>query len=262
MSSIDRILALPTPYYLFRLLTGSDHLHFGWFRSDDEDPGAAQENMMWLNLFFRPTRLERVLDIGAGLGATAREIARLGAAVTSISPDAPLIDYAKQAAAGDQVPHAVDFRATGFEHFELGEPYDWVLFQESFQYFPWVKETLQKAHAALRPGGRLHIGDQFLHVDLPREQARFHYLPRVLEHARELGLELRSQCDVSRAARCMTRRLLEVLEQRGDDLVREHAARKPTIRQDVDDMLRCGRLELDAFEGGAMSYVLLSFDKR
>lgn len=261
MSSLDRILALPNPYYLFRLLTGSDHLHFGWFRSDDEDPGSAQENMMWLNLFFRPEPLRTVLDIGAGLGATARELSRLGAKVTSISPDAPLIEYARQAAAADSVPHPVDFRVTGFESFELTAPYDWVLFQESFQYFPWIRETLAKAHAALRPGGRLHIGDQFLHVDLPREQVRFHYLPRVLQHARELGFELRSQCDVSRAARCMTRRVLEVLKQRRDELVRAHGAARPGIQQDVDDMLRCGRLELEAFEGGALSYVLLTFDR-
>lgn len=261
MTSIEQILALPAPYYLFRLLTGSDHLHFGWFRADDEDPGSAQENMMQLNLFFRPTVLRRALDVGAGLGATARQLSRLGCAVTSISPDAPLIAYARAAAAGDGVPHPVDFQAVGFEAFQWREPFDWVLFQESFQYFPWVKETLAKAHAALRPGGRLHIGDQFLHVDLPREQARFHHLPQVLQAAADLGFRLRTRCDVSRAALCTTRRLLEVLEQRAPAMVAEHAARKPEIRGDIDDMLRCGRLELDAFEGGDLSYQLLTFDR-
>ena len=29
------VLALPAPYYLFRLLTGTDHLHFGWLRDDE-----------------------------------------------------------------------------------------------------------------------------------------------------------------------------------------------------------------------------------
>jgi SAM-dependent methyltransferase len=261
MSGLDDILALPTPYYLFRLLTDSDHMHFGWFRTDDEAPGAAQENMMQLNLFFRPSRLQRVLDIGAGLGATARELSRHGAAVTAISPDAPLIAYAKRAAAQDRVPHAVDFQATGFEGFQWQEPFDWVLFQESFQYFPWLAETLAKAHAALRPGGRLHIGDQFLHVDLPREQARFHHLPRVLAEARRLGFVLRTQCDVTRAASCMTRSLLGALDRRGPGLIAAHAAKKPEIERDVADMLRCGRLELSAFDGGELSYQLLVFDR-
>lgn len=155
------VLSLPAPYYLFRLLTGSDHMHFGWFRSTDEHPGTAQENMMELNMFFRPARLERVLDVGAGLGATARWLSRRGIAVTSISPDAPLIEYARLAAAGDQVPHAVQFHVSPFESFQWTGSFDWVLFQESFQYFDDVEATIARAHAALRPGGRLHIGDQF-----------------------------------------------------------------------------------------------------
>lgn len=262
MASLPAILALPAPYYLFRLLTGSDHMHFGWFRHDAEDPGAAQDNMMQLNLFFRPDRGNRVLDIGAGLGATARELARQGYAVTSISPDVPLIEYARQAASSDPVQHRVDFRAEGFETFALGEPFDWVMFQESFQYFPYVRETLQKAWQALRPGGRLHIGDQFLRLDLPREQARFHYLPQVLQFAHEVGFELRTSCDVTRAAGCTTRRLLQVLAQKKDALIAEHQAQKPSIAQDVHDMLTCGGHELDAFDGGQLRYMLLCFDRK
>lgn len=255
------VFSLPVPYYLFRLLTGSDHMHFGWFRSPGEDPGEAQENMMELNMFFRPTRLRRALDVGAGLGATARWLSRRGIAVTSISPDAPLIAYARQAAADDGVPHPVDFRVSPFEQFQWQEPFDWVLFQESFQYFDSVRDTLTRAHAALQPGGRLHIGDQFLHVDLPRQQARFHFLPQVLAIAKELGFELHTQCDVSRAAYRMTGRCLEVLAQRRDEWIRQFSARRPEIQRDIDDMLNCGTLEYDAWRQGYLSYQLLTFDR-
>jgi SAM-dependent methyltransferase len=260
MNTAD-VLALPVPYYLFRLITGSDHMHFGWFRSEDEDVGLAQENMMTLNLFFRPKVAKRALDVGAGLGATARELSKHGIAVTSISPDTPLIEYARRAAAADQVPHPVQFHALGFEDFELSEPYDWVLFQESFQYFPDPRFALTKAYAALRPGGRLHIGDQFLHVDVPREQGRFHYLPRVLGIAKELGFHIHTQCNVSRAAYRMTGRCLEVLRERADALVAEHQAMRPEIRKDIDDMLQCGTLEHDAYVQGYLSYQLMTFDK-
>ncbi|MFO1077878.1 MAG: class I SAM-dependent methyltransferase, partial [Planctomycetota bacterium] len=249
------------PYYLFRLITGSDHMHFGWFRAMDEDVAAAQENMMELNLFFRPKVVRRALDIGAGLGATARVLSRHGIAVTSISPDAPLIDYAKRAAGADAVPHPVEFHAVGFEDYRWPQPFDWVLFQESFQYFPDPVAALERAHAALRPGGRLHIGDQFLHVDVPREQGRFHFLPRVLETCKRLGLELHTQCNVSRAAYRMTGRCLEVLRQRADELVAAHSAARPGIAQDVADMLNCGTLEYDAYKQGYLSYQLLTFDR-
>ena len=262
MTSADEILALPVPYYLFRLITGSDHMHFGWFRGDDEDPGAAQENMMELNMFFRPAVLRRALDVGAGLGATARWLSRKGVAVTSISPDAPLVEYARRAAAADRVQHAVDFQVARFEDFRAAAPYDWVLFQESFQYFDDPRATLAKAHAALCPGGRLHIADQFLHIDLPRAQGRFHHLPAVQQTARELGFVVRTQCDVSRAAYAMTRRCLDVLRQRRDRFVAEHAAKKPEIARDIDDMLQCGNLEFEAFEQGYLSYQLLAFDRR
>lgn len=255
------VFSLPVPYYLFRLLTGSDHMHFGWFRADDEAPGDAQQNMMELNMFFRPSRLERALDVGAGLGATARWLSRRGIAVTSISPDAPLIEYARLAAADDQVAHPVEFQVAKFEDFTWRQPFDWVLFQESFQYFDDVRATLTKAHRALRPGGRLHIGDQFLHVDLPRQQARFHYLPAVLETAKSLGLQLRTQCDVSRAAYRMTGRCLEVLRENAGRWVAQHSARRPEIGKDIDDMLNCGSLEYDAYQQGYLSYQLLTFDR-
>jgi len=255
------VLSLPAPYYLFRLLSGSDHMHFGWFRTDDEDPGQAQENMMELNLFFRPGRLETALDVGAGLGATARWLSRRGVAVTSISPNAPLVEYARLAAATDDVPHKVDFQVCKFEEFQPSRQFDWVLFQESFQYFVDVLDTLERAREAVRIGGRLHIGDQFLHVDLPRERARFHYQPTVLRIAKELGFEMRTRCDVSRAAYRMTGRCLEVLRERKDEWITMHEAQVPSIRQDIDDMLNCGTLEWDAYIDGHLTYELMAFER-
>ncbi len=255
------VFTLPAPYYLFRLLTGSDHMHFGWFRSMDEHPGLAQENMMELNLFFRPAKAERVLDVGAGLGATARWLSKRGIRVTSISPDAPLIEYARLAAKADDVPHPVEFHVSPFETFQWRGSFDWVLFQESFQYFEDPRATIERAAKALRYGGRLHIGDQFLHVDVPRAQGRFHFLPRVLQAAKDLGFELHTSCDVSRAAYRMTGRCLEILRERAAEWTAAHSARRPEIGKDIADMLNCGTLEYDAWRAGYLSYQLLTFDK-
>ena len=45
----DAILALPTPYYILRLLTWSDHLHFGCFRSERESLAEGQESFQYID---------------------------------------------------------------------------------------------------------------------------------------------------------------------------------------------------------------------
>ena len=121
--------------------------------------------------------------------------------------------------------------------------------------------TVEKAVSLLEPGGRLQIGDQFLHVDLPRERARFPYLPRVLETCRRLGLERYCQCDISRAAYRMTSSCLAELRRRRAELIAAHSQRRPEIGKDIDDMLSCGTLEYDAYRAGHLSYQILTFDR-
>src|SRR5262245_19186390 len=94
---LEAILALPNPFHLFRLVSGSEHLHFGYLLADDETIHEAQDNMMRLNLMFLRRADRRVLDAGSGLGATARVLAERGLAVTAVCPDPALIAYSKRA---------------------------------------------------------------------------------------------------------------------------------------------------------------------
>lgn len=255
------VLHLPTPYYLFRLATGTDHLHFGFFQRDDEPVGDAQERMMELNLFFRPAGALRVLDVGTGLGATARRLVREGCKVTSLSPDAPLVEYARRRSQREIESGLLELFVSTFEDFHSPHAFDWVLFQESFQYLPNPGAALRKAWDHLAPGGRLHVADQFLTRALPRDVARFHWLDGFLEEARRTGFRARSVCDVTRAALPSTRRMLAELAARSAELVARHERARPEIAGDVHDMLTCGRIELDASESGDLRYCLIALDK-
>ena len=252
---MDRaVLELPNPFYLFRLLTGSDHLHFGYFRSPRESVGEAQENMMWLNLFFRRRDATRVLDVGSGLGATARELAKQGCRVTAVCPDATLIAYgrAREAAAPSGPP--VEWITSAFEAWKPTDSFDHVMFQESFQYFDHVEATLRHTRGLLRDGGRVVIGDQFLNERRPREAVRFHFVDDFVAAARDVGFRIATSCDISAGALVMTRRMLEQLRAEKDALIAAHEPAKPAIRKDIDEMLYWGSQELGAFDHGLLSY--------
>ena len=91
----------------------------------------------------------RVLDVGAGTGIAATQLAEAGADVLAVEPDERMARLA--AAKGIRVEQATfeDWRPTGRE-------FDLVVFAQSFH---WVdpRPALQKVAAILRPGGRLAL---------------------------------------------------------------------------------------------------------
>jgi SAM-dependent methyltransferase len=101
-------------------------------------------------------RAARVLDLGCGPGLYAQRLARLGHSVRGIDYSPASIEYARQQAAVEGLACAyelADLRAAAF-----GTGYDLVLLvYGELNVFPRpvARELLRKAHAALKPGGRL-----------------------------------------------------------------------------------------------------------
>lgn len=91
----------------------------------------------------------RVLDVGAGTGIAATQLADAGADVLAVEPDERMARLA--AAKGIRVEQATfeDWQSAGHE-------FDLVVFAQSFH---WVdpRPALQKVAAILRPGGRLAL---------------------------------------------------------------------------------------------------------
>jgi protein-L-isoaspartate O-methyltransferase len=124
---LEAILALPSPFHLFRLVSGSDHLHFGYFLSEDQTILEAQDRMMRLNLMFLRRADRRVLDVGSGLGATARVMVERGLEVTAICPDAALVSYSRRTSFAP-MSGSVEWVCGGFEGYRSSQPYDLILF--------------------------------------------------------------------------------------------------------------------------------------
>jgi SAM-dependent methyltransferase len=257
---LEAVLALPDPFHLFRLVSGSDHLHFGYFLAEDETIHEAQDNMMRLNLMFVRKQDRRVLDAGSGLGATARVLAERGLAVTAVCPDPALIAYSKRARIASP-SGSVEWVCGRLEEYCPSAPFDLILFQESFQYFEHVEETLRGAYQGLRPGGRLVVGDQFLNEPRPRAEARFHHIEHFLRAARAVGFRLHTHCDISTGAARAIDWMLARLEREGPALVAQHGKRLPGLSRNLADMQRLGGLERQAFASGLLSYRILALDR-
>ncbi|GLE56706.1 MULTISPECIES: class I SAM-dependent methyltransferase [Mycobacteroides] len=91
----------------------------------------------------------RALDVGAGTGIAAAQLAAAGAEVLAVEPDARMAQIA--------AAKSIDVEVATFEDWQpAGRTFDLVLFAQSFH---WVEPTaaLRKVLTVLRPGGRLAL---------------------------------------------------------------------------------------------------------
>jgi SAM-dependent methyltransferase len=152
-----RAVGLDVGLSLVRWLTGGDHLHYGLW--DDLEPYAgnlrrAQEAYTRNLTSHFPDGKLRILDIGGGAGATARQLLDLGHDVEIVVPS-PLLAARCRELAPEATTHEV-----GFEDFDGAGPFDLCLFSESFQYVP-LNVGLARAARLLQPGGHVVIADCF-----------------------------------------------------------------------------------------------------
>jgi SAM-dependent methyltransferase len=93
----------------------------------------------------------RVVEVGPGTGRVTRRLARAGAHVTAIEPDAALASYLSRVAASERL--AIDVEAASFEDARLpAGAFDLGVAATAFH---WVEQErgLRKARRLLAPGG-------------------------------------------------------------------------------------------------------------
>jgi len=103
----------------------------------------------------------RVLEIGTGTGAFAREVAPLCAEVTAIDISPVMLEYAARRASECGVTN-IAFRESGFlTHDAEPESYDAVVSGLALHHLPdvWKAVALERIHEWLKPGGLLSLRD-------------------------------------------------------------------------------------------------------
>jgi len=173
-SEREIIKTLPQPFGFYRVLSGTNYLHFGFWK--DEQPHLTLEEAQTIasqKIFEHlPPPPARILDIGCGLGTTAEDLIIKGYEVVAIAPLEELITFAQH------YYGKATYICCGFldEHPLLTPPqqYDVILSQESLQYLPDLNAVFQKVKTLLSPNGRLILCDEVSYISETKQLSAVH----------------------------------------------------------------------------------------
>jgi len=169
IKSLTGILAegnLDFELYFMTEVLGLRSLHYGYWDDPPEHVRldlpvfeTAQARYTERLLEHVPDGVEHILDVGAGIGDTSRELAERGYTVHAISPDRNHRRYFTTL----QHPN-VTFETARYEDFTSWREFDLVLFSESHNY---IKHEigLEQSRRFLKPGGHILIAGMFRYYD-------------------------------------------------------------------------------------------------
>lgn len=116
---------------------------------------------------------DRVLDVGCGTGQNTRDAARAATSGSAVGVDlsAPMLDYARRAAATEGLTNCTFLQADAQIHPFEPAGFDVAICRTSAMFFADHVAALANIGAALRPGGRLVLltwqppsGNEWLHA--------------------------------------------------------------------------------------------------
>lgn len=184
---IEIIKTLPAPFGFYRVLSGTNYLHFGFW--DDKQPklNLKEAQLLASQKIFEhlPPAPARILDIGCGLGTTAHDLAELGYEVVAIAPLKELITFAQHHYG------KATYVCCGFldEHVLLSPPqqYEVILSQESLQYFPDIVAFFSKVKSLLSPQGKMILCDEVSYSPQTKQLSAVHQVKDIEQAFSYLG---------------------------------------------------------------------------
>jgi SAM-dependent methyltransferase len=161
----SREFGLALGYILGHHLLNIRDLHYGYWPDDlpveMQNLAKAQANYTELLISKIPKGVKTILDVGCGVGNTARKLLDRGYQVDCVSPNGFLTSVAIQMLTG----RAKVFEST-FQEFTTDKRYDLILFSESLLFIRPLEDAFAKALSLLNSGGHILITDIF---QLPME---------------------------------------------------------------------------------------------
>jgi len=136
-----------------------EHLHYGYWTDDLEVDIAnlhiAQKNYTNFLVSHIPDGVKTILDVGCGLGQTAKKLINMGYQVDCVSPS-PFLSEQVRSLLGNKT----NIFECRFEQLRGQNRYDMVLFSESFQYIA-LQKAMKNTIRFLNDDGYLLICDIF-----------------------------------------------------------------------------------------------------
>jgi cyclopropane fatty-acyl-phospholipid synthase-like methyltransferase len=192
----------------------AEYLHYGLFDADHRTIAAAQQRSTDLVLRALPAVPCRILELGVGLGSTAKTLAARGYAVTGICPDPLQIAIARERAGAQ-----ADLQQVTFEDFAApAGTFDCILAQESAQYID-AGTLFSKAEDLLVDGGRLVLLDQVALKRIGVVETGLHLETDLNAEARRRGFEAVTHTDLSADATPTLDYILRIIERHQAELL-------------------------------------------
>ena len=141
---------------------------------------------------FIPEDVNRILDVGCGIGGNTEFLINNGYELEALSPD----DFQKSVIK-EKFGSKISFHYCKFENFQVETEFDLILESESACYIK-IDQGFLKAREALRDGGYLLASDYFVHFRDASQNPHLkssHDLKKYLESAKEHGFELLREYD-------------------------------------------------------------------
>lgn len=218
------------------------YLHYGLFTSSEDSLYEAQQASTERLLDLLPATPAKLLEIGIGLGTTARRLLSEGYDYTGITPDNNQILYCQRKHKG----FPLEFIHRAFQDFSHDSLFDVLVFQESAQYIE-ASTLLSHSSALLATGGQIVILDEiptgFLQATRP-----------VLASS---GYDLDYEEDVTELAAPSITILCHVIEKHARELL----ANLNMAEQQLDHLMTILRKREKDYAEGNFTYQLLRLVK-
>ena len=175
----DNLVQVTKNYYdsksadeFYHTIWGGEDIHVGIYLSDDEPiANASARTVKEMATMAGITANTEVLDVGAGYGGAARQLAReIGCQVTclNLSTTENNRNIEKNKAAG--LEDKIKVIEGNFEDLPFAEnSFDVVWCEDSFLHSNKKFEVFREIHRVLRPGGNLIFTDPMQADDCPRD---------------------------------------------------------------------------------------------
>ncbi len=206
-----------------------DYLHYGLWEEGTDSAKEAQENLARLMQALIPEGVERILDVGCGLGRTTYDLTRAGYDAVGISPDKKNMEMARAKYGSDL--HLV---TTRFEAYRSPVPFDLVLFQESSNTIS-LRALLSHSKNLLRPGGFLLLCDE---VRYRHGRAfSFHRKDLLLRLAGACGFHLFHNRDISDRVLLTREYVFKTLTENKEAIIKRFLPFRGKVAEELDWIL-------------------------
>lgn len=247
--------ALPQPMHLYEFLTRCGHYHFGCFQ-DGTDSLARAMNRTVLRIVPHLVPGGRVLDMGCGMGGTARLLAKEGFPVVGIDPDRGVVAYARLDPAGRGGPR---YENKSFLKMVRPPPapeerFENLVFLEVLQHLPDLGELFEGCRRLLRPGGVMAVSDVATVPALPWSRVPFHRIGAVCSAGEAAGWKTVCRELLTDRVIPTLDRLIRALGEARSSVLAFFAAHRPEVSREMDELVRQWEQLREGFHNGDLVY--------